>query len=150
MSSEREDKLKRARALAEAGNNDEARYCLLEILKQNANDQAALMMLGGSYFLDNKYPEAEMVFERLILMAPGAGSVSIALFNTLWKSGRREEALEEIKRFLTVADKDKEQATIDQYMQITNSIADDLDQNKPDQYTGKDAGTNKDFGDNTE
>ncbi len=137
MSSEREDKLSRARALAEAGNNDEARFCLLEMLQQDANDQAALMILGGSYFVDEKYPEAEMVFERLILMAPGEGSVSIALFNTLWKAGRTEEALEEIKRFLTIADRDKEQATIDQYMQITNSIADDLEQSDSGNSSGQ-------------
>ena len=67
-----------------------------------------------------------MVFERLVLMAQGEGKFSIALFNTLWKSGRTEEALEEIRRFLSIADSDKERETFDQYLQITNSIADDL------------------------
>ena len=100
--------------------------CLLEFLKEDPNNHAALLILGGSYFIDEKYSEAEMVFERLILMEPGEGKFSIALFNTLWKSGRTEEALEEIQRFMSNADAVKEEETFDQYMNITNSIADDL------------------------
>ncbi len=126
MSSDTEKKLAEARSLIDLGKNDEARFCLLELLKDDANNHAALLMLGGSYFTGGKYSEAEMVFERLVLMAQGEGKFSIALFNTLWKSGRTEEALEEIRRFLSIADSDKERETFDQYLQITNSIADDL------------------------
>lgn len=133
MSSNTEKNLEKARSFVEAGKSDEARFCLLELLKDDPNNQAALLMLGGSYFIGELYSEAEMVFERLILMAPGEGKFSIALFNTLWKSGRTEEALEEIRRFMSIADRDKESETIDQYMQITNSIADDLGQDDSDQ-----------------
>ena len=126
--SDKEKSLEQARLLVESGKNDEARFCLLESLKEDPNNHAALLMLGGSYFTEEKYSEAEMVFERLILMEPGEGKFSIALFNTLWKSDRTEEALEEIKRFMSTADPAKEKETFDQYMEITNSIADDLDQ----------------------
>ena len=126
--SDKEKSLEQARSLIESGKNDEARFCLLESLKEDPNNHAALLMLGGSYFTEEKYSEAEMVFERLILMEPGEGKFSIALFNTLWKSDRTEEALEEIKRFMSTADPVKEKETFDQYMEITNSIADDLDQ----------------------
>jgi hypothetical protein len=61
-------------------------------------------------------------------MEPGERKFSIALFNTLWKSDRTEEALEEIKRFMSTADAVKEKETFDQYIKITDSIADDLDQ----------------------
>ena len=128
MSSDTEKILEEARSLVEAGKNDEARFCLLESLKEDPDNHAALLMLGGSYFTEEKYSEAEMAFERLILMEPGEGKFSIALFNTLWKSDRTEEALEEIKRFMSTADPVKEKETFDQYMKITNSIADDLDQ----------------------
>ena len=124
---DKEKSLEQARSLVESGKNDEARFCLLESLKEDPNNHAALLMLGGSYFTEEKYSEAEMVFERLILMEPGEGKFSIALFNTLWKSDRTEEALEEIKRFMSTADPVKEKETFDQYMEITNSIADDLD-----------------------
>ncbi len=96
---------------------------LLALLKSDANNQAALLMLGGSYFTSEKFQEAEMVFERLVLMAPGRGEFSIALFNTLWKQGRTEEALEEIKRFMAAADKQAEKATIDQYTSIIKEFA---------------------------
>ncbi len=125
--SDKERSLEQARTLVESGKNDEARFCLLESLKKDPNNHAALLMLGGSYFTEEKYSEAEMVFERLILMEPGEGKFSIALFNTLWKSDRTEEALEEIKRFMSTADSVKEKETFDQYMDIMNSIADDLD-----------------------
>jgi len=125
--SDKEKSLEQARLLVETGKNDEARFCLLESLKDDPNNHAALLMLGGSYFTEEKYSEAEMVFERLILMEPGEGKFSIALFNTLWKSDRTEEALEEIKRFMSTADPVKEKDIFDQYMEITNSIADDLD-----------------------
>ena len=124
--SDKEKRLEHARSLVEAGKNEDARMSLLELLKEDPNNHAALLMLGGSYFTDEKYSEAEMVFERLILMEPGEGQFSIALFNTLWKSDRTEEALEEIKRFMSTADAVKEKETFDQYMEITDSIANDL------------------------
>lgn len=128
MSSDIEKGLDQARLLDEAGKNEEAQMCLLELLKEDPNNYAALLMLGGSYFVEGKYTESEMVFERLILMGPGEGKFSIALFNTLWKSGRTEEALEEIRRFMSNTDGVKEKSTIDQYMKITDLIVEDLDQ----------------------
>jgi hypothetical protein len=98
------------------------------IKKQVAKNHAAWLMLGGSYFIDEKYSAAEMVFERLILMEPDAGKFSIALLDTLWKSDRTADALEEINRFMSTADAMKEKETFDQYIKITDSIADDLDQ----------------------
>lgn len=133
MSSDTEKNLEKARLLIEAGKSEEARFCLLELLKDNPNNQAALLILGGSYFTDGMYSEAEMVFERLVLMAPGEGKFSIALFNTLWKSGRSEEALEEIRRFMSIADSINERETLDQYMKITNSIADGFAQDGSNQ-----------------
>ena len=115
--------LNEARSLAQAGKNDEARMQLLTLLKEEPENQTALLMLGGSYFVDEKLREAEMAFERLILVEPGMGIYSIGLFNTLWKLGRQEEALEEIKRFLAVADKALEQETIQQYIAITKQLA---------------------------
>ena len=92
-----EEKLAAAKSLLEGNDSDEARIVLLELLKDDANNQAALLMLGGIYFYEKKFAEAEMVFERLVLAEPGLGQVSIALFNTLMMQGRQEEAVEEIR-----------------------------------------------------
>ena len=118
-----EQKLRRARQLAEAGNNEAARESLQEILKQDPDNLPALIMLGGSYYVSGMLGEAEMVFQRLVLLTPGAGKASIALFNTLWKMGRNEEALEEIRRFMRHADEIEEQEIIMQYQSITSAIA---------------------------
>ena len=114
--------LRKARQLVEEGNNENARMCLLELLKEQPDNQTALIMLGGTYFVSEMYNEAEMVFERLVLLAPGIGKISIALFNTLWKMERREEAIEEIRRFIQYADKEAERETIEQYQTITSAI----------------------------
>ncbi len=121
-----EEKLQQAQEFIVANQHDEARMCLLEILKEDATNKPALIMLGGSYFAMEKYVEAEMVFERLILLEPGVGQFSIGLFNTLWQMNRQEEALEEIKRFLSHADPDLENETIGQYIAIINQL-DDID-----------------------
>ena len=123
MSIDIEQALKQARAHVESGSHDEARSSLLEILQEDADNQPALLMLGGEYFLTEKYSEAEMIFERLILNSPGNGQFSIALFNTLWKASRKEEALEEIKRFMANANHNEEAETIKQYSEITHQIA---------------------------
>ena len=98
------------------------------MLTEDPDNQAALLMLGGEYFTSAKYSEAEMVFERLILQSPGKGQFSIALFNTLWKMDRHEEALEEIKRFMAIADQDEEAEIIKQYAEITLQISGDVEE----------------------
>lgn len=117
-----EQSLNKARVLAEAGNAEASRQALLDVLKQQPDNQTALVMLGGSYFISGMLNEAEMVFERLVLLSPGFGQASIALFNTLWKSNRKEEALEEIRRFMQHADHEKEHEIIQQYQAITRAI----------------------------
>ena len=118
-----EESLKSAKALLESGKGEEARLALLEILKQDGKNPTALLMLGGVYFYEKKYAEAELVYERLMQTEPGSGMISIALFNTLWKQGRHEEAAEEIRRFIAEADPVKERATIEQYAAISKAIA---------------------------
>lgn len=111
-----------ARALAEAGKKEEAQMCLLAVLKEEPDNIAALLMLGGAYFVENNLKEASIVFERLVSIEPGSGQYSIALFNALWQQQNTEEALEEIRRFISVAGKESEKDTIEQYMSILKSI----------------------------
>jgi tetratricopeptide (TPR) repeat protein len=118
-----EQSLKKARQLIESGNHEESRLCLLELLKEEPDNQTGLLMLGGAYFSTGKLAEAEMVFERLILQSPSTGEYSIALFNTLWKLERNEEAFEEIRRFMAHADQVEERETIEQYIEITKNIS---------------------------
>ncbi len=117
-----EQTLQEARSLLQSGRDEQARLVLLQLLQQEPDNEAALMMLGGAYFNAAMYAEAEMAFERLILIEPGRGQFSIALFNTLWKQQRTEEALEEIKRFMQHADHEKEKETIRQYLALVEQL----------------------------
>lgn len=114
--------LKNARSLTEQGKKEEAQMCLLAVLKEEPDNISALLMLGGAYFVDNNFKEARIVFDRLISIEPGTGQYSIALFNTLWRLQEIEEALEEIRRFVAVADKVMEKDTLEQYVAILKSM----------------------------
>jgi len=120
--SDTEERLKKAKGLLEAGNAEEGRIVLLELLKDDPNNATALLMLGGAYFYEKKYAEAELVYERLILAEPGSGMLSIALFNSLWNQGRHEEAADEIRRFISVADKVQERETFEKYAEVLKTI----------------------------
>lgn len=122
MSLDVEKILKNARDLTEAGKKEEAQMCLLAVLKEDPDNIAALLMLGGAYFVDENFREAKIVFERLVTIEPGSGQFSIALFNTLWRLQQTEEALDEIRRFMAVADKVTEKETLAQYLSVLESI----------------------------
>lgn len=122
MSIDIEKILNNARSLAEEGKKEEAQMCLLAVLKEEPDNIAALLMLGGAYFVDRNLKEASIVFERLVSIEPGSGQYSIALFNALWQQQKTEEALEEIRRFISVANKESEKDTVEQYMSILKSI----------------------------
>lgn len=118
-----EERLQQARTLFESGNSDAARLCLLEVLNQVPDNSTALLMLGGAYFYEKKYAEAEMVYERLLQSEPGSGLLSIALFNSLWHQGRYEDAANEIRRFISVADKEQERETLERYAEIIKTMS---------------------------
>ena len=117
-----EERLKTAKDFLEAGKTEAGRMALLELLKDEPDNATALLMLGGAYFYEKKYAEAEMVYEKLILLEPGSGMLSIALFNSLWQQGRKDEAAEEIRRFISVADKVKERETIAKYAELIKGL----------------------------
>ena len=112
----------KARDLAEQGNREESRMCLLKVLKEQPDNVAALLMLGGAYFVDKNYREARIVFEKLVSLKPGVGQYSVALFNTLINLQLVDDALEEVKRFMAVADKAAEKETIEQYLSVIEQI----------------------------
>ncbi len=118
-----EKRLEEARGLLESGNSEQARIALLQLLKEDHNNPTALLMLGGAYFYEKKYAEAQLAYERLIQAEPGSGMLSIALFNTLWRQGKHDEAAAEIRRFILAADAQQERATLEQYAAISKAIA---------------------------
>jgi len=123
MTTDIETNLNQARIHLENDEKQRAHDLLIETLKIDPDSQSTLLMLGGYYFSESKLPEAEMIFEQLILLEPTTGQYSIALFNTLWKQERLDEAFEEIRRFMSVADKVTEKETFDQYVEIARKLS---------------------------
>ena len=119
-------------AKAASDENDESRAqgILLELLRAEPHNSAALYMLGGSYFCEKKYPEAAVVFEQLVLMFPGDGRASTGLYNALWNQGNVVEAVTEIKRFFENADPTLEQDALRNYKRIIETLSAD-DQSDP-------------------
>lgn len=125
MKTQAEKILQQARSLVEEGKKEEARMILLNLLKDEPKNIAALLMLGGSYFDASNFKEAKLVFQQLIKISPGTGLYSIALFNAFWRLEETEEALEEIRRFILHADKDTEKETIAKYLSTLRAIEND-------------------------
>ena len=125
METQAEKTLQQARSLVEEGKKEEARMILLNLLKDEPGNIAALLMLGGSYFDTSDFKEAKLVFQQLIKISPGNGLYSIALFNAFWRLEETDEALEEIRRFILHADKDAEKETIAQYLSTLRAIEND-------------------------
>lgn len=115
--------LEAAKQHAETGDEAAVQSTLIELLQQEPHDQTALRMLGGSFFVTEKYTEAAVIFEQLVLMLPTDGAASIGLHNTLWKLGRNTEAVEEIRRFFEVADRVLERDTLLAYRRIIETLS---------------------------
>jgi len=120
-----DENLERARELSAQGEEEQAQTLLLDVLREQPHSSAALSMLAGSYFCTEKYVEAIVLFEQLVLMFPSSGKASVGLYNSHWQSGQSMQALEEIKRFLQVADRKTEQETVSAYMRIIETLSAD-------------------------
>ncbi len=96
--------------------------CLLSLLKVDPKNIAGLLLLGGSYFEASDFREAKLVFQQLVKISPGRGLYSIALFNALWRLKEVDEALEEIRRFMTHADIAEEKETVTQYLTTLTAL----------------------------
>lgn len=117
--------LQQAKAESDQKNEAKAQQLLLDILRKEPHNSAALYMLGGSYFCDEKYPEASVIFEQLVLMFPDEGRASTGLYNALWKQSKATEAVTEIKRFLETADPKVERETVLSYLKIIETLSAD-------------------------
>lgn len=120
--------LKEAKAASDDNNEAKAQGILLDLLRGDPHNSAALYMLGGSYFCEEKYAESQVIFEQLVLMFPGDGKASTGLYNSLWSQSKAEEAVGEIKRFFQNADPKIERDTLSTYVRIIETLSADDNQ----------------------
>ena len=117
-----EEILDHAKKLLQKNNTEDAWALLTEVVNYDPKNRAGLMMLAGSCFKAENYPEATNWFAKLVALDPGEGKASVALFNCLWKRGEKAMAMAEIKRFIAAADKTKERQVIEQYLSIVEQF----------------------------
>ena len=63
--------------------------------------------------------EAEHLFKKAVSLAPKSEKFSLGLFHCLWAGAKQEEALEEMKRFLSLVDSEEYQMLL---ASITKSL----------------------------
>ena len=56
------------------------------------------------WLMEDHFDEAIAAFHCAIRLAPKAEGVSLNLFHYLWRLGKKDEALEEVKRFMSIGD----------------------------------------------
>lgn len=86
------------------GRFHEANQMLLKLEEENPRDLAIALVRAGVLLKMDKFQEASELFGKITRSRPDADLASRGLFHSLWKLGRYDEAFEEMKRFLSIAD----------------------------------------------
>jgi tetratricopeptide (TPR) repeat protein len=81
----------------------EAYLALLRLFEENPESAPLLAALGIVCREQRQYHEAAGYFKRLTILKPKSERGSLGLFHSLWDLDLREEALEEMKRFLSIS-----------------------------------------------
>jgi len=90
--------------LQENGDFISAKEKLLRLAEIDPQSAAVFATLGNVYWEMGLLMEAVNTFKRAVGLAPRLEAVSLGLFHCLWTLGKREEAMEEAKRFMSVSD----------------------------------------------
>lgn len=92
--------------LGKLGNTEAAKTALLDWVAKDPISAAVLAILGDRYWDVGPLEEAVKVFKHAVELWPELEAVSLGLFHCLWKLERKNEALDEVKRFMAVSDSD--------------------------------------------
>jgi predicted Zn-dependent protease len=90
--------------LKEAGQLQAAEEILARLNREDPESATILAVLGDVYWDLGRLSDAVITFSRATRLSPTLEAVSLGLFHCLWKLGRQDEAMEEIKRFQTISD----------------------------------------------
>jgi len=104
-----------ATKLKEKGDLSAAREIMLELSEIDPDSPAISAVLGHVFWEMQLLNEAITAFRRAVELAPNLEAASLGLFHCLWESGKREEALEEAKRFTSISGSDT-------YMEMVREI----------------------------
>lgn len=104
MSRNYQSRFEEALRVRDEGRFLEAEQMLSELAKEDPGNLAITLARAGVLFKMNNFSEAAQLFGDIIRSQPSTELASRGLFHSLWKMGRYDEAFEEMKRFLSMAD----------------------------------------------
>ena len=76
-----------------------------ELVKHRPESGIFAAVLANALKSLGRTDEAEHYFRNAVVLSPEREEVSLGLFHCLWGQGKREEALEEMRRFVKLADR---------------------------------------------
>ena len=94
-------------SLKEQGDMIAAKDVLISLVELDPESTAAVLILGDVYQSLNRREDAIDAFRQAIELSPMLEAASLALFHCLWESGKRDEAMEELKRFQSISDSEE-------------------------------------------
>jgi predicted Zn-dependent protease len=100
MKNELTNKFDEAVRLKEARDFDGARRILLHLHQRDPSSPTLLAVLGHVCWEMKRLDEAISIFQQAIVLRPNSEAVSLGLFHCLWESDRKDDAFDEMKRFL--------------------------------------------------
>jgi predicted Zn-dependent protease len=92
-----------ASVLRDKGEFSAAEIILRDLLELRPNEKAVWVVLGHLRWEQKDLHDAIECFRKAVVLDPVLELASLGLYHTLWSSGQKEEALEEMKRFIQVS-----------------------------------------------
>ena len=93
----------KVKSLKAEGRIAEAIDLLLDLGRMYPGEKSVFIALGHLYWIQDNLSDASSNFRTATELDPLLELASLCLYHTLWSSGRQEEALVEMKRFLQVS-----------------------------------------------
>lgn len=97
-------KFDRAIRLNKEGRASESISLLESLRKQFPESASVAGYLGGIYFEQAQYTRSIACFKKAVQFSPVSELASVGLFHSLWAAGKTDDALDEMGRFLSLAE----------------------------------------------
>ncbi len=89
------------------GESSAAMDLLKDLADMYPTEKVVFILLGHLYWEEDDLIHAQCYFQKATELDPSLEVASLGLYHTLWSSGLREEALEEMKRFIQISRSDE-------------------------------------------
>lgn len=116
---ESDQQIERAQWYRKRGRYECARDILTQLAQAEPRSTAVHVLLGDTLAQLGQWDEAVLVFRKAIGLNPDSETASLALFHCLWKHDDREQAFEEMKRYMAEHDSQE-------YKEILRGLAEEL------------------------